>query len=101
MQVHVHVRDGRTIVKPLGRIDGDTAPALRDALIAAIDTHPHPVALELDEVPYVGSAALRVMALAIPKLKARGQRLKLVNVSVSVYSVLEIAGFTSLVEVEM
>jgi anti-anti-sigma regulatory factor len=44
---------------------------------------------------------LRVLLLAAKALQKRGERLRLINVPPRIYSVLNIAGFTSFIDVNL
>ncbi|NCC52271.1 MAG: anti-sigma factor antagonist, partial [Spartobacteria bacterium] len=56
--------------------------------------------IECAGVPYISSAGLRVLMLAIRELSKRNETLRLTAVSPEVYHVLYLSGFTSLAQVE-
>jgi anti-anti-sigma factor len=58
------------------------------------------VELDLAEVPYMSSAGLRVLLLAAKALQKRDERLRLVNVQSHIYNVLNLAGFTSFIDIK-
>ena len=55
--------------------------------------------LDLAKVPYMSSAGLRVLVMAAKALQKRGERLRVINVAPQIYNVLNIAGFTSFMDI--
>jgi len=55
--------------------------------------------LDLAQVSYLSSAGMRVLLLAAKALQKRGERLRLLNVPQQIYSLLNLAGFTSFIDV--
>ena len=49
----------------------------------------------------MSSAGLRVLLLAAKALQKRGERLRLIHVPPHIYTVLNIAGFTSFIDVNL
>ena len=58
------------------------------------------VELDLAEVPYMSSAGLRILLLAAKALQKRSERLRLINVPLHIYNVLNLAGFTSFIDIK-
>jgi anti-sigma B factor antagonist len=85
-----------------GPVDSNTAPQLQEPLLRVVEAPRGVVELELDlaEVPYMSSAGLRVLLLAARALQKRGERLRLVNVPLQIYNVLNLAGFTSFIDIK-
>src|SRR4051794_15202712 len=79
------------------RLDAAGAEKLREALAPAQLEGVRHVLLDLTDVPYLSSAALRVFLTTHKLLRARGGGLTLVAVSDYCRSVLEIAGFSDMI----
>lgn len=99
MDIAIDRAAGATTLAPNGPLDGGSATALQDALLAAIAENPPTLVLDFAGVPYVSSAGLRVLVVATKELKPRSQRLRLVNVADAVLQVLKMANFTSFLDV--
>jgi anti-sigma B factor antagonist len=83
-----------------GPVDSNTAPQLQEPLLRVVEAPRGVVELDLAEVPYMSSAGLRVLLLAARALQKRGERLRLVNVPLQIYNVLNLAGFTSFIDIK-
>jgi anti-sigma B factor antagonist len=84
-------------VHAAGSVDSNTAQQLQEPLLRAAEKGS--VQLNLAKVPYMSSAGLRVLLLAAKALQKRGERLRVVNVAPQIYNVLNIAGFTSFIDI--
>jgi anti-anti-sigma factor len=87
-------------VHAAGPVDGRTAAALHEPLLAAVAVSNATVCLDLARVPYMSNAGLRVLLLAAQALRARDQRLRLEHVPPHIANLLSSAGFTRFVDVE-
>jgi len=85
------------VVHAAGSVDSNTAQQLQEPLLRAAEKGS--VQLNLAKVPYMSSAGLRVLLLAAKALQKRGERLRVVNVAPQIYNVLNIAGFTSFIDI--
>lgn len=74
-----------------GKIDSTNAPEFEKELMAAM-----PVELDASELEYISSAGLRVLL----KLKKAVGELTILNVNSEVYEILDITGFTSMLNVK-
>jgi anti-anti-sigma factor len=99
MDIAIDRAAAATTLAPSGPLDGTTATALQEPLLAAIAENPPAVVLDFARVPYVSSAGLRVLVVATKELKPRGLRLRLINVPEAVLQVLKMANFTSFIDV--
>ena len=92
------LHDGRLTIYLEGRLYTDNAAQVESELLdAAADAPCAAVTLDMDKLEYISSAGLRV----VMKLrKAVEKRLELVNVSPSVYDILEKSSFTSMMNVQ-
>jgi anti-anti-sigma factor len=88
------------VVHVMGPVDSNTAPQLQEPLLRAAEAPTGAVELDLAEVSYMSSAGLRVIVLAAKTLQKRGERLRLVNVPPQIYNILNLAGFTSFIDIK-
>jgi anti-anti-sigma factor len=92
--------ESAVVLHAMGAVDTNTAAHLEEVLLRAAEGPTGAVELDLAEVPYMSSAGLRVLMLAAKALQKRGERLRLVNVPLHTYNVLNLAGFTSFIDVK-
>ena len=86
------------VLFPEGHIDSGNAGELDRALQSAMRDHPGaPIILDLERLDYISSAGLRVLLAASRRLEAP---LTLRNTSPEVYDIMEMTGFTSILNVE-
>lgn len=92
-----NIENGRVIVFLEGRIDSSNSETIRNELdeIAAANTECELV-LDAEELQYISSAGLRVL---LQLSKNQGNRLEVRNVSLEVYDILEMTGFTDILTV--
>jgi anti-anti-sigma factor len=70
MEIHEYHQDGILVMRISGQVDSTTAPTLSDKLDAVINEgHAHLV-LDLSEVPYMSSAGLRALSIALKTVRA-------------------------------
>lgn len=99
LEVTLERSESAAVLHAVGRVDNTTANLLEEPLLRAAEDPGISVTLDLHEVSFVSSAGLRVLLLAAQKLQARGERLKLIHVPPNIYSILNIAGFCSFIDV--
>jgi len=58
------------VLRPAGRLDGNSAGSFERALLAQIDSRPARLVLDLAELEYVSSAGLRAILLAVKRGKS-------------------------------
>ncbi|WP_428339660.1 STAS domain-containing protein [Mycobacterium sp.] len=61
-------RDGAAVVSVGGEIDLSTAPAFEGAIAEALQVNPPVLAIELSEVTFMASVALRILAATNEKI---------------------------------
>jgi anti-anti-sigma factor len=88
-------RDGARVLRVSGEIDIIGAPALRAALIPALEDVAI-VVLDLSEVSFLGSSGLAVLVEAREKAQPMGRELRLVCASRIVLRALEATGLREL-----
>jgi anti-anti-sigma factor len=92
--------DGEIAVLSLdGRLDTTTAPKLQEALLGEIERNPA-VRLDFAKLAYVSSAGLRVLLMGEKSAKAKSKRMTLVNVPNDIMEVLDMTGFTGVLNIE-
>jgi len=100
LEITLQHLESAVVLHATGRVDSNTAAQLQEPLLLAAEAPTGAVELDLAEVSYVSSAGLRVLLLAAKALKKRGERLKLVNVPLQIYNVLNLAGFTTFIDIK-
>jgi anti-sigma B factor antagonist len=75
-----------------GRYDALRASELDDQLQDLLDTDAQTIVLDLRDVTYVSSSALRVLLLAHRQAASEGSRIVLINIPERVMRVLSMAG---------
>ncbi len=100
LEITVRRLESAVVLHAAGPVDSDTALQLQEPLLLAAESPTGAVELDLAEVSYMSSAGLRVLLLAAKALQKRGERLRLVNVPLHIYNVLNLAGFTSFIDIK-
>lgn len=91
------VVDGITVVTVTGRLDSNSAYELEQPLFKRINASPA-VVIDMSGVLYVSSAGLRVLLGAAKIARAAGHRLALCGMTPQVGHVLELSGFSRVIE---
>jgi anti-sigma B factor antagonist len=99
LEITLQHLESAVVLHATGRVDTDTAPQLQEALLRAAEAPTGAVELNLAEVSYMSSTGLRVLVQAAKALQKRGERLRLVNVPPQIYNILNLAGFTSFIDI--
>jgi anti-anti-sigma factor len=100
LEITLRRSESAVVLHAAGPVDGNTAAELQEPLLRAAEAPTGAVELDLAEVSYMSSAGLRVLLLAAKALQKRGERLRLVNVPPQIYNVLNLAGFTSFIDIK-
>ena len=99
LEVNTEQADSTTIVRAVGSIDGNTAPRLQAPLLQAAEQANGGLRLDLAQATYMSSAGLRVLVLVARTLQKRGERLQVANVPPHISTVLNLAGFTTFMDI--
>ena len=99
LEVTVEQLESNVILRAVGPLDSATAASLQEPLLHAAESSSGAVQLDLAQVSYLSSAGMRVLLLAAKALQKRRERLQLLNVPQQIYSLLNLAGFTSFIDV--
>ena len=94
----VFEQDGIAIVRVCGHLDAHTAPQLEAALLSLLDRSALSVVLDLEELGYISSAGLGVLTGTLGTFRERGGDLKLAATPPGAYRVLDLLGFTRLLD---
>ena len=93
-------RNDSTIqIKIEGRVDTTTSPQLQQAILTAFQKGSR-VVLDFEEVSYVSSAGLRALLIGQKTAMSKGGSMVMVHVSEAVMSVLELSGFSDILQIE-
>jgi anti-anti-sigma factor len=90
------------VLKPVGRIDHETAAGFREALLAHVGTcapRASHVVLDLSAVEYIASVGLRALVLAAREAKAKGTTLAVAALQPVVNEIFEITRFGLVLDV--
>jgi anti-sigma B factor antagonist len=91
--------DEQNCVAVAGEVDAETAPQLRDALLAAL-ADAEAVVVDLDSVTFMDSSGLSALLVAHRAAEASGGTLRLRDVPGRVMKLLTITGLDELLTVE-
>lgn len=98
MTIEIKRQAEATVIKLVGRLDTNTAPALEKTMNEDIGDTKNLV-LDAKGLEYISSAGLRVLLGAQKKLQKVGS-MKLINVCDAVMEVFEITGFADILTIE-
>lgn len=93
MKITTREDKGITIFSLEGRVDSEGAVQLDDVLQSSLDNNNFRLVLEMSQVQYINSAALRTLADVITRSQEQHGDLKLVALQPKVKRVLQIVGF--------
>jgi len=93
MEIKSTTEGTRLTIAVSGRVDTVTAPELEAGLKFGDATC---VVIDLTNVPYMSSAGLRLLLAAHKQMIAKGGELQIANVQDSVREVLDITGFSDI-----
>jgi anti-sigma B factor antagonist len=79
LTVRSSVVDGWTVLSVEGEVDLYTAPAVRDAAFAAMDSGVDHLVLDLTAVPFMDSSGLGVIVACLKRLREMGGHLAVVS----------------------
>jgi anti-anti-sigma factor len=101
LEVTVERAESTIVLHVVGPVDSNTAALLEEPLLHAAESPNDSVQIDLAGASYMSSAGLRVLLLAAKALQKRSERLRLVNVPPQIHTVLNLAGFTSFIDVNL
>lgn len=98
MKVGVEQREAVTIVSIDGSVDGSTAGALVTSLRQQVTAGHARLVASLAGVDYMSSAGLRALLETVKETRQHGGDLRLASVRPEVLRVLELSGFTGILQ---
>jgi anti-anti-sigma factor len=101
LKVTFECLESTVILHVVGPVDSNTAAHLQEPLLHAAESPTGAVQVDLAQVSYMSSAGLRVLLLAAKALQKRAERLRLLNVPPHIHNVLNLAGFTTFIDVNL
>ena len=87
------------VVRPRGRLDGSAAPGLEKELLDHIERGERRLLLDFADLTYISSSGLRVLLLAANRMRAAGGRFALCSLSPPIGEVIEISGFSKMLDI--
>ncbi len=95
MEIQEKIQDGIVILHVDEQVDSATSPALGDRLTQLIKEGHARLVLDLSDVPYISSAGLRVLSIALKAARASDEEgdLCLTGLSKTVAHAFRISGF--------
>lgn len=95
MNIEIETLDNAVVLKPVGRIDQNTAQAFQECLLAALDDGKHgaAVAIDMSGVDFLSSIGLRALMIGHKHCQENGARLALFALTPMVHEVFSISRF--------
>lgn len=87
------------VLRPQGRIDSATGPALDDEITKSIASGAHRLLIDMENVDYISSAGLRVVLHAAKQTKSLGGHLVLCALNGQTREIFETSGFSRFLEI--
>ena len=81
-----------------GKIDSVTSKEFQDAVLKSFQKSNN-IIINMEEVPYISSAALRALTLGQKTAESKGGKLTIINVQPAVMDVLRTTGFDKLLTI--
>src|SRR5580765_6579241 len=100
MEITQHLIEDRLELRLQGRFDANWADHVGTAIEAAIRAGQHHIDLDLELVPYISSAGVRVLVRYFKQLNSVGGRVRIVRTTSAVLSTLQLSGIASMLVVE-
>ena len=98
MTIEIKRNADEVVIKIVGRLDTNTAPAL-DKTISEDVQDSHNLVLDFKGLEYISSAGLRVLLGAQKKMQKSGS-IKVINVSSDIMDVFDMTGFSDILTIE-
>ena len=98
MTINKVTEGDKLTIKIEGRLDTSTAPELESVVNESIDDVTE-LTFDLEKMPYVSSAGLRVFLGAQKKMQTKG-KMVVINVQDSVTDIFEVTGFSDILDIQ-
>ena len=92
MQISIYEENGASVIAPNGKIDHVTVGEFEEKM-SKLGEQTDELVLDMNEVEYVSSAALRAILNANDQMSEKGGKLTLKNVNKKVMEIFSITGF--------
>lgn len=99
MQITTEKRGAVEIVSTKGSLDVITSPELERKLLELIDGGAKSLLLDMATLDYISSAGLRVIMMALKKMKALGGHIRFSGLCKQVQQIFNVAGISFRVEI--
>ena len=97
----IYEKNGTTLtVKPEGRLDTATSPALQKELQQYMDGV-RDILMDFEKVEYISSGGLRLLLATQQQMEDRGGSMRLIHVNALVLDIFDLVGFMDVVTVEL
>ncbi len=100
MKMTEEMRGEVLTVRPEGRIDTISSEELGSLLASRLDGALRRLVIDMSGTDYISSAGLRVLLLALKKLRGSGGQLALGGLNPSVKQIFDLAGFSAMFALE-
>jgi stage II sporulation protein AA (anti-sigma F factor antagonist) len=91
--------DDICILRPQGRLDSESAPALAEDIGILIAGGADKLLLDMSALDYISSAGLRTVLQAAKQIKSKGGRLALCAMNQHIREIFEISGFAGMLDI--
>jgi anti-anti-sigma factor len=98
-RIDVETRGEVQLIRLAGSLDMYSFPRLEAQLTALFEQGQHRVLLDCHELDYIGSAGLGALIGFAKQARDRGGDLRLLNVPERIYKIIELLGFTKVLQV--
>ena len=100
LEVNTNKVNDVVVVKLLGNLDTNTAPDAEAEINNWLDEGTQKMIISLEQTNYVSSAGLRIFLATAKKITASGGVLKLCGANDVVQEILDISGFSTILDVK-
>lgn len=99
LNIESEEKEDLVVLKAKGEVDVYTAPALKEAVLAAL-AKANSIAFDLSETSYIDSTGLSVLIGALKRTKSQDGRVVILNPHPNVRKILEITGLDRALPIE-
>ncbi len=92
MIIRINEKEGKKVVRLIGRLDTNTAPQLENAMQPLV-TEKIDLEMDFSQLEYITSAGLRILLSVHKKQKQSGKSFTILHPNKEVMEVFEITGF--------
>jgi anti-anti-sigma factor len=99
MQITHEEKEGVVVVKVIGRLDADTAPAAEDTVKGLLRNGKERLLFDLGGMDYISSAGLRVILMTVKELRAKKGKVVLCGLNAYVKEIFDVSNFSSIIPI--